>query len=683
MEATHLLQRYRRDRRKLLEFVLSSVFIKQIQNPCGGPIDLDTLSTDYVLERVNSDGGVVDVAEATRRYFEELDYPITTESQFGNAYFFLSDPDASGSPPHRGAPSVPTNWSTHHASSSSGLFEPSVEDGHEVEDAIPTTQPVAHVEDVNISSFGLPVLRTGLSEDDLRESAYEILLASMVLYGFEIYSVEDRKKGKSSKFLSGLKSKKDTQSQPESPESHSELLNTIPLIGVHVLSRWLHKIFQISEAMDVCIRRTLTQFASRTATEPIDIPLISLGLLTGMSRADFLHEKAYMQWKKRQANLLEELLCCANSASTDFETVRTLSKIKSEKDWDSTMSPSERDDVLSTIRVIVSRMSLLPAQFGLQGETCYWTAGYGLNIRIYEKLLLGLFDSLEECQLIEAAEEIMALVKLTWSILGITQKIHDAMFGWVLFQQVNLYFCGTLAYPIIMEIVLVMIRDGVRFWAVFLRTDEALLLESATFELKKALSAEDDSEKEGPYISRLVCSCNCNGHELKLSVVQAIFFSIAAWCNCKLQDYHLHFTQASTFCLHVFLLAKYLVFLSESLQLEEGVNIGIGVLRWDPSQLQFTTNDTTIDSAAKRLGIYVRRSIEASYRRVLEVVDLKSKAEKRHPLAVLAVEMKLLAEIEFSVFYPVLSLWCPEAGIISARQIHGLYGERLVCMHAL
>lgn len=30
------------------------------------------------------------------------------------------------------------------------------------------------------------------------------------------------------------------------------------------------------------------------------------------------------------------------------------------------------------------------------------------------------------------------LIKLTWPILGITQKIHDAIFGWVLFQQVNI-----------------------------------------------------------------------------------------------------------------------------------------------------------------------------------------------------------------------------------------------------
>ena len=65
------------------------------------------------------------------------------------------------------------------------------------------------------------------------------------------------------------------------------------------------------------------------------------------------------------------------------------------------MSPSERFEVLLEIREVVLVFSSTPAQYGVSGETYYWTAGYHLNIRLYEKLLFGLFDVLEEGQLIE------------------------------------------------------------------------------------------------------------------------------------------------------------------------------------------------------------------------------------------------------------------------------------------
>lgn len=65
------------------------------------------------------------------------------------------------------------------------------------------------------------------------------------------------------------------------------------------------------------------------------------------------------------------------------------------------MSPSQRIEVLSSIRQVASKLSSLPGQFGIPRETHYWTAAYHLNIRLYEKLLYGLFDILDEGQLIE------------------------------------------------------------------------------------------------------------------------------------------------------------------------------------------------------------------------------------------------------------------------------------------
>lgn len=79
----------------------------------------------------------------------------------------------------------------------------------------------------------------------------------------------------------------------------------------------------------------------------------------------------------------------------------------------------------------------------------------------------------------------------------------------------------------------------------YVGTDEAVLLEYALLELQKVLSAENANQKEEHYMASLACSRECNGSEIKLCLVQAIFFSISSWCDSKLQDYHLHFSQVN------------------------------------------------------------------------------------------------------------------------------------------
>lgn len=71
------------------------------------------------------------------------------------------------------------------------------------------------------------------------------------------------------------------------------------------------------------------------------------------------------------------------------------------QEWDMKMAPSQRSDVLLTLRQVALTFSSIPGRFGIEGETYYWTGGYHLNIRIYEKLLFGVFDILEESQIIE------------------------------------------------------------------------------------------------------------------------------------------------------------------------------------------------------------------------------------------------------------------------------------------
>ncbi|KAI5601528.1 hypothetical protein BDE02_01G097700 [Populus trichocarpa] len=628
-----LLHHYRRDRRKLLEFLLSSALIKELRTPSGptnslSNLDFDSLSADYIIHCVKS-GGVVDVTEATNKYSDESAYPVTLQihSQTRSSYFVVSEPESAGSPPRRAPPPLYAKQVADTSCLSSQMDRVHVEKattsgddsgpGYEPATNAPT-RPLENSE-FPIPSLGLPSLKTGLSDDDLRESAYELLLASIFFSGVEANSVEDRRKEKTSKFLSGLKSKRDKmQSQSQSVGRKSELVD---IVRVQM---------QISEAMDSCTRRNLMQLAARKMSGQIDLTHIALGLLNGTFKSDFLNERSYMQWKSRQANILEELLCSATGTTNEHLTIRSyVAKIRDEKEWDTMMSASERVAVVASMRQVAVKLSSLPAQFGIQGETFYWTAIYHVNIRLYQKLLFGLFDVLDEDQLIEEADEMLLLIKLTWSTLGITETMHDALYGWVLFQQ-------------------------------FVRTGGSVLLENAVLHLQKVLSTEEDDRKE-QYMNSLVCTKQCNGSHLKLHLLQSIFVSISMWCDYKLQDYHSHFSQKPyNFRMIISLVSA------------------VGVLASDESgDLKLMKLNASDAKASRKLKSYVKKSTEAAFRKVASKVDFESKIERIHPLAQLAKELKLIAETEFNVFHPVLRCWCPESVTISVVLLHQFYGERL------
>lgn len=572
-------------------------------------------------------GGVVDVTEATNKYSDESAYPVTIHSQTRSSYFVVSEPESAGSPPRRAPPPLYAKQAADTSCLSSQMDRVHVEKattsgddsgpGYEPATNAPT-RPLENSE-FPIPSLGLPSLKTGLSDDDLRESAYELLLASIFFSGVEANSVEDRRKEKTSKFLSGLKSKRDKmQSQSQSVGRKSELVD---IVRVQM---------QISEAMDSCTRRNLMQLAARKMSGQIDLTHIALGLLNGTLKSDFLNERSYMQWKSRQANILEELLCSATGTTNEHLTIRSyVAKIRDEKEWDTMMSASERVAVVASIRQVAVKLSSLPAQFGIQGETFYWTAIYHVNIRLYQKLLFGLFDVLDEDQLIEEADEMLLLIKLTWSTLGITETMHDALYGWVLFQQ-------------------------------FVRTGGSVLLENAVLHLQKVLSTEEDDRKE-QYMNSLVCTKQCNGSHLKLHLLQSIFVSISMWCDYKLQDYHSHFSQKPyNFRMIISLVSA------------------VGVLASDESgDLKFMKLNASDAKASRKLKSYVKKSTEAAFRKVASKVDFESKIERIHPLAQLAKELKLIAETEFNVFHPVLRCWCPESVTISVVLLHQFYGERL------
>jgi hypothetical protein len=246
MDSAALLEVYRRDRRQLLGFLLSA----------GGRavdlsrVDIDAVSTDYALECIASGAQFV-ASEATRRYFDERRYPIMIGSPSGNSYFLLTRPEPSDSPPNEAAPGIGSQTTAHESLDSTGQQNDFLESAVNIsgtdygaEDVSLVDISPQQVEKVVDLSLGLPRLTTELSDDDIRETAYEVLLASLFVSG-KVHLSEEKKE-KKPKFLKGLRMKSEgSNSLPQMENIYPHILD---LIRVQM---------EISESMDTLTKRAL------------------------------------------------------------------------------------------------------------------------------------------------------------------------------------------------------------------------------------------------------------------------------------------------------------------------------------------------------------------------------------------------------------------------------------------
>ncbi|KAG2574112.1 protein unc-13 homolog isoform X3 [Panicum virgatum] len=570
MDTASMLEVYRRDRRRLLGFLLSA-------GGGGGRaldlsrIDLDAVSADYALECVAA-GAQFDASEATRRYFDERRYPIMIGSPSGNSYFLLSRPQPSDSPPKEAAPSIgphapPPLANSTSAAESRDFFRDAINTsgiGYVTKDDNLADIPPQQVKKVDILSLGLPRLSTELSDDDIRETAYEVLLASLFVSGKMHFSEEKREKKR--KFLKGLRTK--TEGSNSSPQVEDGYAHILDLIRVQM-----------------------------------------------------------------EANVLEELLLSSTSLEYDMsETLRiVLSKLKDTEDWVVSV-PEGRVEVLTIIERYNTKLSALTKKFDLEDETYHWTHNYHFNFRLYEKLLCSVFDILEDGELVEEADEILETAKLTWPILGITEKLHGIFYAWVLFQK-------------------------------FAQTGEILLLKHASLQIKKLLLHHDIGEIE-LYTNSFVCSEDACGGDRALSLVDSALLKINVSCRRQLENYHAHFSKKN-----------YLIF-------EDTLNLALLLVKTpieDGCEEDIMLNESPEGSTSesKLVHLLIVRSIHAAYKQALISSDGRSETEFKHPLTILANELKLVAEKECTVFSPILTKYYPEAQRVALIFLHMLYGKQL------
>ncbi|KAJ4776201.1 plant/protein (DUF810) [Rhynchospora pubera] len=643
-----LLQHYRRDRHILLNFLLSGNLIKKVVMPPGAvsldDVDIDQLSVDYVLNCAKK-GETLDLAEAIRLYHDSLDYPSLSETGTAEEFFLVTRPEYSGSPPARAPPPVPAVTELPITApipsapilpdlSKSQSFHSQTPDERELtiddiedfeddeEDEVNSARAASRRQqnDATDLSLLLPPFTTGISDDDLRETAYEILVAAAGAAGGLIVPVKENKKGKRSKIMRKL-----GRSKSESITSQAQ--RAPGLVGLLEVMRAQ---LEITEATDIRTRQGLLNSLVGKVGKRMDNLLIPLELLCCVSRTEFSDKKAYIKWQKRQLNILEEGLI--NHIVVGFgelgrkinELRNILRKIEEVETLPPGQAEIQRTECLRSLREVATTLSERPARGDLPGEVCHWADGYHLNIKLYVAMLSSVFDVLEEGKLTEEVEEILELLRSTWRILGISETIHDACYSWILFRQ-------------------------------FVITGEQSLLPLVIEHLRKVPLKEQRGPQERLHLKSLKCSVEGEGGRYHdYTFFQSFLSPVQRWVDKMLNDYHLHFSEMPSMMADILSVAM----LSRRILLEE--------------------SEKVVDSPNReQIDHYITSSVKNVFSRITQEAEDKADSYGEHFLAILSEETKKLMKKDSTLYLPILAQWHPQAAIASASLLHKLYGQKL------
>lgn len=653
---TELLQRFRRDRRILLNFILSGSLIKKVVMPPGAvsldDVDLDQVSVDFVLNCARK-GGLLELSEAIREYHDSTLFPHMSNAGSTDEFFLATNPELSGSPPRRLPPPAPistpspilaplstsepvdtepfeemSSLSKSQSLSSTQQQELTVDDIEDFDDDDDLDEVDSRrysrrvLNDAADIVLGLPSFATAIGDDDLRETAYEILLAAAGASGGLIVPSKDKKKEKKSRLMRKL-----GRSKSENVMTQSQHLS-----GLVSLLETMRVQMEISEAMDVRTRLGLLNAMVGKVGKRMDTILIPLELLCCISRTEFSDKKSYIKWQKRQLNMLEEGLInhpavgFGESGRKTNELRVLLAKIEESESFPPPASELQRTECLKSLREIANPLAERPARGDLTGEVCHWADGYHLNVKLYEKLLLSVFDVLDEGKLTEEVEEILELLKSTWRILGITETIHYTCYAWVLFRQ-------------------------------FVITGEQSILQYVIEQLKKIPLKEQRGPQERMHLKSLHSRVEIEKGFQELTFLQSFLLPISKWADKQLGDYHLNYAEGSA-------------------MMENTVAVAMLVRRLLLEEPETAMESATI-SDKEQIEFYVTSSIKNAFTRIIQDVEAISHATNEHPLALLAEHTKKLLQRDNTIYMPILSKRHQNAAAVSASILHKLYGVKL------
>lgn len=356
--------------------------------------------------------------------------------------------------------------------------------------------------------------------------------------------------------------------------------------------------------------------------------ILPLELLRHLKPSEFRDHADYHYWQKRQLKILETALLIhpaipleqSNPSATKF---REILQANEDKPVDTGKNSETMKQLCHSVLSLAWR--------GPHGtsDVCHWADGYPLNLHLYVALLQSVFDLKDDTAVLDEVDELMELMKKTWSTLGINRAIHNVCFTWVLFQQYVL--------------------TG--------QTEQDLLSASWTMLVEVASDAKKPSEREGVYVK----------------ILASVLKSIIGWSEKKLLNYHESFCKS-----HPAMMENLIPLALQARKILDDDIAATIAARQEQGEGKLEIDDPSGDPVAH----YISSSLRNAFAKIadsMKVENMQELGEKEASEALidLAQATKELAAKEKESYSNTLKKWHSVSAAVAAVTLHSCYGDAL------
>ncbi|OAY70365.1 hypothetical protein ACMD2_03768 [Ananas comosus] len=421
----------------------------------------------------------------------------------------------------------------------------------------------------------------------------------------------------------GLRTRRAAPMRPMGSPAAAGKVRQRPMTSAEIMRQQMG----VTELSDNRLRKTLMRSLVGQMGRRAETIILPLELLRQLKPSEFADAYEYHLWQRRQLKILEAGLIHhplvpldrLNPAALRFREIMKLSELK----------PIDTSKNSESMRALSSCVLALAWRNpnGAPVEVCHWADGFPLNMHLYLSLLRAIFDIRDETVVLDEVDELLELMKKTWTALGINRMIHNVCFTWVLFEQYVVtgqvepdLICATLA----------------------------MLVEVGN-DAKKA-------DREPGYVRVLSATLN----------------SIQAWAERKLLNYHEGFEKGAVGMMeNVLCLA-----LSTAKILSEDTSTCCGT----PVHGERDYMTLSSSLSGNRVDHYIRSSIKNAFTRIYEngsgnvdsmVVEVDE--DPNEVLMNLAKEIEDLAISEKETYSPILKKWHPVPSAVAAVTLHNCF----------
>ncbi|WOL20533.1 hypothetical protein Cni_G29338 [Canna indica] len=475
--------------------------------------------------------------------------------------------------------------------------------------------------------LGLP-----LSAAELRETAYEILVAACRATGGKPLTYipqSERAADRSAPSVSpslqrsltsaaaskmkkalGIRSQSKKEGSPEKSSS-KKTVSVAELMRVQM---------GISEQLDARIRRGLLRVAAANLGKRAESMVLPLELLQQFKASDFPDQQEYECWKTRNLKVLEAGLLLHPFLPLDKSgaaSQRLCQFMHGASD-----RPVETGKNSESMQVLCSAVMPLAyrSKDGFGSDTCHWADGFPLNVHLYSTLLECCFNSSsEEGLVVDEIDEVLEMIKKTWTVLGVNQMFHNLCFMWILFHK----FITT---------------GQVEFDLLFAANNQLIEV------------AKDAKVTQNSIYSK---------------VLSSTLSFIMDWTEQRLLAYHDTFNPRNIESMEIIV----------SLAVTAATTLAEEISNEDRHKRREES-----DIARTKIDAYIRSSLCTAFAQKMEQTDSSrpsSKNQSTPVLSILAKQIGDLASKEKQLFSPILKKWHPLAAGVAVATLHSCYGKEL------